>query len=33
MKLRKDFFIEHYTSDPDQTPEDQNVTEILVPTA
>jgi len=33
IALRDDFCIENYVNDPDTTPEDQLVTEILVPTA
>src|SRR5215475_536941 len=33
LRLRDDFYIENYVSNPDTTPEDQLVTEILVPTA
>jgi DNA gyrase inhibitor GyrI len=33
IQLRDDFNIENYVSDPRTTPEDQLVTEILVPTA
>jgi DNA gyrase inhibitor GyrI len=33
IPLRDDFCIENYTNDPRTTPEDQLVTEILVPTA
>lgn len=32
LPLREDYFIEHYVSDPGKTPEDQLITEILVPT-
>ena len=33
IPLRDDFAIENYTNDPRTTPEDQLITEILVPTA
>jgi len=33
IQLRDDFAIENYVSDPDSTPEDKLVTEILIPTA
>ena len=33
IQLRDDYAIENYLNDPDSTPEDQLVTEILVPTA
>jgi len=33
MKLREDFNIEHYANDPETTPEDLLITEILIPTA
>jgi effector-binding domain-containing protein len=33
IALRDDFAIEHYVNDPRITPEDELVTEILVPTA
>jgi effector-binding domain-containing protein len=33
IMLRMDFCIEHYVYDPQTTPEDKLVTEILVPTA
>ena len=33
IPLRDDFCIEHYVTDPRETPEDQNVIEIAVPTA
>ncbi|HTB22411.1 MAG TPA: GyrI-like domain-containing protein [bacterium] len=33
IKMRKDFCIEHYKTDPRVTPEDKTVTEILIPTA
>lgn len=33
LALRDDFYIENYVTDPRQTPEEQLVTEILVPTA
>ena len=33
IQLRDDYCIEHYTNDPRTTPEDQLVTEILIPTA
>jgi DNA gyrase inhibitor GyrI len=33
VQLRDDFAIEHYVNDPRVTPEDQLVTEILVPAA
>jgi effector-binding domain-containing protein len=33
IQMRDDFCIENYTNDPRTTPEDQLVTEILVPTA
>ncbi len=33
IPLRDDFGIENYVSDPHTTPEDQLITEILVPTA
>lgn len=33
MMLRSDFCIEHYVSDPQTTPEEKLVTEILIPTA
>jgi effector-binding domain-containing protein len=33
IHLRDDFAIENYTNDPKTTPEEQLVTEILVPTA
>ena len=33
LEQRDDFCIEHYLTDPMTTPEDQNVTEILIPTA
>jgi effector-binding domain-containing protein len=32
MEVRDDYAIENYVTDPTTTPEDQNVTEILVPT-
>jgi effector-binding domain-containing protein len=32
IQLRDDFCIEHYVTDPRETPEDQNVIEIAVPT-
>ena len=32
IPLRDDFCIEHYVTDPRETPEDQNVIEIAVPT-
>ncbi len=32
IKMRDDFCIENYTSDPETTPEDKYVTEILIPT-
>ena len=32
IPLRDDFWIEHYVTDPRETPEDQNVIEIAVPT-
>jgi len=31
--VRPDFAIEHYVNDPDVTPEDKLITEILIPTA
>ncbi len=31
IKMRDDFFIENYTSDPKTTPEDKYVTEIFIP--
>ena len=33
IKLRDDFAIENYVNDPSTTPEDQLITQILVPTA
>jgi effector-binding domain-containing protein len=33
IQLRDDYAIENYLNDPDSTPEDQLVTEILIPTA
>ncbi len=33
LPLRDDFFIENYVNDPRTTPEDQLITEILVPTS
>lgn len=33
LMVRPDFAIEHYANDPKTTPEDQLITEILVPTA
>jgi len=33
VQLRDDFAIENYLNDPDSTPEDKLVTEILIPTA
>ena len=33
IAMRPDFAIENYANDPDATPEDQLITEILVPTA
>ena len=33
IQLRDDFAIENYVNDPDSTPEDKLVTEILIPTA
>ena len=33
VQLRDDFAIENYLTDPDSTPEDKLVTEILIPTA
>jgi DNA gyrase inhibitor GyrI len=33
MMLRMDFCIEHYVNNPQTTPEDRLITEILVPTA
>jgi effector-binding domain-containing protein len=33
IPVRDDYFIENYTNDPRITPEDQLITEILVPTA
>jgi effector-binding domain-containing protein len=32
LPLRDDYFIENYVNDPKTTPEDQLITEILVPT-
>lgn len=32
MPLRDDFYIENYVNDPKTTPEDQLITEILIPT-
>lgn len=32
IRMRDDFCIEHYVTDPRTTPEDQNVIEILIPT-
>jgi DNA gyrase inhibitor GyrI len=32
IPLRDDFYIEHYANNPQTTPEDQLITEILVPT-
>jgi effector-binding domain-containing protein len=32
IKLRDDYCIEHYVNDPRTTPEEQLVTEILIPT-
>lgn len=32
IRMREDFCIEHYVTDPRETPEDQNVIEILIPT-
>jgi effector-binding domain-containing protein len=31
LPLRDDYFIENYVNDPRSTPEDQLITEILVP--
>ena len=33
LPLRDDFFIENYVNDPRRTPEDQLITQILVPTS
>ncbi len=33
IEMREDFCIEHYVTDPGKTPEDQTITEILIPTA
>ena len=33
IQMRDDFCLENYTTDPNKTPEDKNITEILVPTA
>lgn len=33
IKMRDDFCIEHYVTDPRVTPEDQTLTHILIPTA
>ncbi len=33
IPIRDDFYIENYTNDPRTTPEDQLLTEILIPTA
>jgi DNA gyrase inhibitor GyrI len=33
LQVRDDFNIEHYLNKPDSTPEDQLITEILIPTA
>jgi DNA gyrase inhibitor GyrI len=33
LPVREDFFIENYVNDPRTTPEDQLITEILVPTS
>jgi DNA gyrase inhibitor GyrI len=33
LPVRDDFFIENYVNDPRTTPEDQLITEILVPTS
>jgi effector-binding domain-containing protein len=33
IEIREDFCIEHYVTDPRVTPEDQTVTEILIPNA
>jgi DNA gyrase inhibitor GyrI len=33
IDMRDDFCIEHYLTDPDNTPEDQTITHILIPTA
>jgi effector-binding domain-containing protein len=32
LPLRDDYFIENYVNDPKKTPEDQLITEILIPT-
>jgi len=32
IRMREDFCIEHYVTDPRTTPEDQTITEILIPT-
>lgn len=32
IELREDFYIENYVNDPKTTPEDQLITEILIPT-
>jgi effector-binding domain-containing protein len=32
LKVRDDFYIENYVNDPRKTPEDQLITEILIPT-
>ncbi len=32
IQMRDDFCIENYTTDPNKTPEDKNITEILIPT-
>ena len=32
LPLRDDYFIENYVNDPRKTPEDQLITEILIPT-
>jgi DNA gyrase inhibitor GyrI len=33
IQMRDDFCMENYTTDPGKTPEDKNITEILIPTA
>jgi DNA gyrase inhibitor GyrI len=33
IQMRDDFCVENYVTDPNKTPEDKNVTEILIPTA
>jgi DNA gyrase inhibitor GyrI len=33
IQMRDDFCIENYTTDPSKTPDDKNVTEILIPVA